>query len=170
MATDSEYSAMLADKELFEKRWNDTVAERDAAILQNSELKAKLSVALQFDGEEIQRLNRLNSNLQLQICEMMPIVRSFGHSHPRWDHPTLGTQDPVGVHAVLEKYDVAEKRKDEGCDGDCDQDHKRNHEICSCLHDKGQHVKTKDGKRNECLASDGLGRSICKCMVFMEQV
>lgn len=52
--------------------------------------------------------------------------------------------------------------------GECSE--KRNDEICACRHDKNQHVKTQDGRRNECLASDSLGRPICTCAVFMEQV
>lgn len=40
------FNAMKADKELFEKRWNDTVAERDKALLQNDELKKAMQNAL----------------------------------------------------------------------------------------------------------------------------
>lgn len=38
--------------------------------------------------------------------------------------------------------------------------------ICECGHDKDQHVKS-GPKKGECLASDRLGFSLCRCSEYV---
>ena len=40
--------------------------------------------------------------------------------------------------------------------------------ICECGHDKDQHVKS-GPKKGECLASDRLGFSVCRCAEFVNR-
>lgn len=100
-------------------------SERDALLLQISELKASAGLVVcsvkhnpgcicaRNALEAWQRVEMLEIERKEQVRlfgEAMEILRNLQPSHPRWNSPSIGVQDPCGINAFIEKYDT-EKRK-----------------------------------------------------------
>ena len=166
-----QWCQLITDEQKHEEMWAEDRAKLKATLLQVNELRklmghwSTVELALKAQEETNRLLRELQERYDIYAKHLKTCAVYIGQEIPCDCGFICGTGMPFGQSGVP---DFCTKPKP--CPEHSSKNEKRNDETCACLHDISQHVKTQDGQRNECLASDCLGRSICKCMVYMAKV